>query len=100
MADSIFTNVTNLDIHGEIPGEVVLKTWHRIRVYRTEFAGVIKYSVHYDVSHYHFEDGQPVNDLERSEQFDYDTGAEADAKFQRMAIKAFSTTMSQRNHNY
>lgn len=100
-----FARVASLDLTGKIPGEIELTSWHNIRVYRSDIGPTRSYSVHYDITHYYVtRDAADVptvhNVLETSEQFNFEDGSEADAKFQHLCLKAYTAVMTERNRSY
>jgi hypothetical protein len=96
-----FDCVATFEVRGIIPGEFPMNNWHKIRVYRTRMGKSVKYSVHYEIDHYHFDDNnQVVPDKMEAEQDDFEDGAAADAKFQHLCLKAFASVMASRNKSY
>lgn len=95
-----FKQVAVCQIWGEIPGEVVLTSWHSVRVYRSDIGPTRSYSVHHDITHFVINDGKSTYHKQEAVEYRFDDGSEADAKFQHLCLQAYSTTMSQRNRSY
>lgn len=97
-----FTRVTSISINGSIPGERPVNTTHSLTVYRRQWKPeeAASYSVHLDISHWDVSGEIPVEVHRDQQQFDYEDGSEADAKFQHLALKSFTAVMTQRDRSY